>query len=300
MGMTALRTRKKEGKAGAAEKNGGFVLVLVLLVLAVLLALAVDFAYAVYVNVSGLHNLDTLQALSTEGSSLIDSSGNYLLQALAQGTIPVDGENITIPLGDGTTVNFLAGDENAKFNLNTIVQPNGNLNRNAYQSFRRLLNALHLDASIADKVAYWINPAAASGMVTDGKTKRGYLDSTQELQLFIDEASYDTLKNYVTVYGDGLININTAQAPVLMSLSDNISQDLAERVIERRKLEPFQNIGQLSQVAGFESLGMQLAPEITVSSSAISITASAEKDGLVRTVDGVMDTSGKILFWREN
>ncbi len=282
------------------KKNGGFVLVLVLLVLAVLLALAVDFAYAVYVNVSGLHNLDTLQALSTEGSSLIDSSGNLLLQALSQGNIPVDGEDITVPLGDGTTVHFLAGDENAKFNLNTIVQPNGDLNKDAYQSFRRLLKALNLDVTIADKVAYWINPNAAAGSVVEGKTKGGYLDSTQELRAFIDEASYDTLKNYVTVYGDGLININTAQAPVLMSLSDEISQDLAERIIERRKLQPFTNIGEISQVAGFGTLGMQLMQYITVSSSAIHITASAEKDGLDRTVDGVMDTSGKILFWREN
>ncbi|MDA8086918.1 MAG: type II secretion system protein GspK, partial [Nitrospiraceae bacterium] len=143
-----------------SEKNGGFVLVLVLLVLAVLLAMAVDFAYGVYVNVSGLHNLDTLQTLSTEGSSLIDSSANVFLQALAQGGIPLDGEDMTLPVDDGTTVHFVAVDENGKFNLNTLVQPNGDLNKDAYQSFKRLLKALNMDETIADKVVYWINPAA--------------------------------------------------------------------------------------------------------------------------------------------
>ncbi len=273
---------------------------LVLLVLAVLLAMAVDFAYGVYVNVSGLHNLDTLQTLSTEGSSLIDSSANVFLQALAQGGIPLDGEDMTLPVDDGTTVHFVAVDENGKFNLNTLVQPNGDLNKDAYQSFKRLLKALNMDETIADKVVYWINPAAVPDAQVKENSKRGYLDSTEELGLFIDKASYDTLKNYVTVYGDGLININSAQAPVLMSLSDSISQDLAERIIERRKLEPFKNVGELSQVAGFENLGLQLVQYITATSSAIRVTASAERDGLDRTVEGVMDPTGKILFWREN
>ncbi len=292
---------KKPADAGRQDrKNGGFVLVLVLLVLAVLLALAVDFAYGVYVNVSGLHNLDTLESLSTEGSSLIDSSSNVFLQALSQGAIPLDGEDMTIPIDDGTTVHFLATDENAKFNLNTLVQPNGDLDNDAYQSFKRLLSALHLDVSIADKVVNWINPAAVPDAQVNAISKKGYLDSTEELRLLIDGASYDTLKNYVTVFGNGLININSAQAPVLMSLSADISQDLAERIVERRTLQPFQNNGDLSQVAGFEKLGMQLTPYITVSSSAVRITASAQREGLDRTVEGVMDTSGKILFWREN
>ena len=292
---------KNPAATGDADKNGGFVLVLVLLVLAVLLALAVDFAYGVFVNVSGLHNLDTLQSLSTEGSSLIDSSSKVFLQALAMGNIPLDGEDMTIPIDDGTTVYFVAEDENSKFNLNSLVQPNGDLNKDAYRAFGRLLKALNLDKSIEDRVVYWISPnAVPDAQVNNENPKKGYLDSTEELKLFIDRASYDTLKNYVTVYGDGLININSAQAPVLMSLSDNISQDLAETIIERRKLVPFKNVGELSQVAGFENLAMDLTPYITVSSSAIHITASAERDGLDRTVEGVLDTSGKILFWREN
>ncbi len=289
-------------KNSPASQNGGFVLVLVLLVLAAILALAVDFAYGVYVNISGLHNLNTLQYLSVEGSSLIDSSSNVFLQALSSGNIPLNGQAMNIPVDDGTMVNFLAEDENAKFNLNSVVQPNGDLNQDAYKSFKRLLTALKLDTGIADKVAYWINPASAPQGASGNEkyVKKGPLASTEELRLFIDEASYDTLKNYVTVYSDGLININTAQAPVLMSLSDQMTPDLADRVIERRKLEPFKNIGELSLVAGFEKMGMALTPEITVTSSAIRITASAQREGLDRTVECVMDPSGKVFFWRES
>lgn len=305
-----IEARKNKGAAAAKIKktkilsqNNGFVLVLVLLVVAAMLALAVDFAYGVYVNISGLHNINSLQYLSVEGSSLIDSSANAFLQALSQGMIPMDGQDMNIPIDDGTKVHFLAADESAKFSLNSIVQPNGDLNKDAYQAFKRLLSALKLDEGIADKVVFWINPNSLPQSSLSGNlknTKKAPLDSTEELKLFIDEASYDTLKNYVTVYGDGLVNINSAQAPVLMSLSDEMSPGLAERIIERRKLEAFKNTGELSQVAGFEKLGMLLAPEITVTSAAIRVTASATREGLDRTVECVMDPQGKVLFWREN
>ena len=285
-----------------ANANGGFVLILVLLIVAALMAVAVDFAYGVYVNISGIHNLQTMEQLSVEGSSLIDSSAGVFLQALSQGEIPLDEKEMEIPMDDGTDVYFQAGDENSKFNVNTLVSPNGDLNKDAYDSFKRLLKGLNLDEGLADKIVGWINPealpspAAGSGAQS---VKNGFLTSTPELRLFIDRASYDTLKNYVTIYGDGLIDINSATAPVLMSLSDEVTPDLAGRIIERRKLEPFKNTGELSQVAGFERLGMDLAPKITVSSSAVGITASAKREGITRVVEGVLDTTGKILYWRE-
>ena len=294
------------------RERDGFVLILVLLIVAVLMAVAVNFAYEVYVDASGIHNIQLLQELSVEGSSLVESSAAPFLQALSTGQIPLDGQQMQIPLDDGTTVYFQADDENSRFNLNSLVGQNGDLNTEAYQSFERLLKALNLDPAIAGKVVHWINPAALSGGGTfsgSGGTlpggagasyaASGYLTSVPELGLFIDKASYDTLRNYVTVFGDGLIDINSATAPVLESLSDDMSEDLAEQIIERRKLEPFKNIGELSRVAGFEKLGLVLAPKITVSSSAVRIVASATRLGITRIVEGVIDESGNVLYWRE-
>ncbi|MDA8388182.1 MAG: type II secretion system protein GspK [Nitrospiraceae bacterium] len=284
------------------ETDGGFVLILVLLIVAVLMALAVNFAYGVYVNASGIHNMQILEELSVEGSSLIDSSAPPFLQALALGQISLDQQQMEIPIDDGTTVYFQAGDENSRFNLNTLVNQNGDLNKDAYQSFQRLLKALDLDAGIADKVVEWINPAALPEAEAEGEgstVTNGYLTSVPELALFIGKASYDTLKNYVTVFGNGLIDINSAPAPVLESLSGDVSDDRAEQIIEWRKLEPFKNIGDLDKVAGFDKLGMELAPRITVSSSAVRIKASATRQGITRIVEGVLDTSGNILYWRE-
>ncbi len=142
------------------ESERGFVLILVLLILAALMAIATDFAYSVYVNISGIHNMQVLEKLSIEGSSLIDSSAGPFMQSLSQGDIPLDGQQMEIPIDSSTTVYFQADDENSKFNINTLVSQNGDLNKDAYDSFRRLLKALNLDETIADKVVGWIDPQA--------------------------------------------------------------------------------------------------------------------------------------------
>ena len=300
--------RGKKAKSRGAGRSEGFVLILVLLIVAALMALAVNFAYGVYVDASGIHNIQLLQELSVEGSSLVESSAGPFLQALYSGKIPMDGQEMEIPLDDGTTVYFEAGDENSKFNVNTIVAQNGDLNTHAYNSFERLLKALGLDPAIAGKVAEWIHPgvlpyaaAPAPGGAGGASAANGYLTSVPELKLIIDKPSYDTLRNYVTVYtnSDPQININTAPAPVLESLSADLSEDLAEQIIERRKLEPFTNISQLSSVAGFEQLGTVLMPWITASSTAVRVEASATRQDITRVVVAVLDTEGHVLYWRE-
>ena len=297
------------GRVKGADPRGGFVLILVLLIVAALMAVAVNFAYGVYVDASGIHNMQVMEELSVEGSSLIESSAGPFLQALNMGQIPLGGQAMEIPLDDGTTVYFGAGDENSKFNINTLVNQNGSLNTDALQSFESLLKTLGLDPDMAGKVAQWIRqgaqPFASAAPLSGGlsgaagSSANRYLTSVPELKLIIDKTSYDTLRNYVTVFGDGTININTAPAQVLESLP-GVSEDLAGRIIEWRKLQPFQHPGDLSKVAGFEGqLGQTLMTRIGASSSAVRVEASATRQGITRVVVAVLDMAGNVIYWRE-
>jgi general secretion pathway protein K len=58
------------------------------------------------------------------------------------------------------------------------------------------------------------------------------------------------MREYLTVYGDGKININYASAAVLQSLSEDIGPDVAQAIIEWRVEEPFRNVAQLASVPG--------------------------------------------------
>ena len=226
--------------------RSGMALVLVLLIVALITAMVVEFAYGVYVNTNALYNWQTSQKLSFAAKSatklaskLITS--NMLEQYKTRSAFEMSQK---IPFGDlDGTITMRIEDENAKFNLNSLKARDDY----PYQSFKRLLKQLNLKPEIADMVSFWISADTTHrpGGAIDLKSKNAALDSVDELLLIpgIDKESYGKLQPYVTIYGSGegmfSININTADVPVLMSLSDAITKDMAERVITYRQITPF-------------------------------------------------------------
>jgi general secretion pathway protein K len=125
------------------------------------------------------------------------------------------------------------------------------------------------------------------------------MESVPELALIVNADVYSVLSPYVTAFGDGDVNINTASSPVLMSLSDNISEEMAERVITYRERQKFENKGELVN-AGFETaLTAEFIDRITVDPSAYSVRAVAGEQGIKRIIEAVMDSTGNVLYWRE-
>ncbi len=285
--------------------RSGMALVLVLMIVALITAMVVEFAYGVYVNTNALHNWQTSQKLSltaksatTLASRLI--SANMLEQYKTKSVFDISQK---IPFEDiDGIITLRIEDENAKFNLNSLKHPDG------YDFFVRLLRILDLNPDIANIVSYWINSSTENRPQNAGniQPKNAYLDSIDELLLIpgIDRQSYDKLLPYVTIFGSGeglfLININTADVPVLMSLSDAITRDMAENVITYRQLIPFTDKSQIQNVAGFESgsVSNPLMGHIVKDSSAFHIIATAESGGIRRIVESVLQ-GGRVRYWKE-
>jgi general secretion pathway protein K len=201
-------------------------------------------------------------------------------------------------------------DENSKFNVNTIVGPDGRtLNATAYNSFKRLLNNLSLDEKIADRIADWID-SDSDPRLADSETgaKNAALDSVDEILLIngISEKDYETLLPYVTVYGtrDNLIvNINGAEKPVLMCLSEAITDDLAQNLINYRNASPFGKNSEISNVAGFTSTVVDpIMANIDVKGSVYRVTSTAESGGVKRIIETVLSVSPSsvtVSYWKE-
>ena len=289
----------------------GMALVLTLLVVALLTALVAEFSYGVYVSTSALHNWATSQKLSvaarsavTLGSRLISENASrypYTYPGLVEIMQKSPFEDL-----DGI-ISVRIEDENAKFNLNTL----GGLaagfgtdkDKDPYHSFRRLLAALDLRTEIADRVSYWID-STTEHRPPDGTgvSKDGPLDSIDELLLIpgIDADTYERLRPHVTIYSDKRININSADIPVLMSLSDAVTRQMADTIVRYRENTPFQNTAEIIRVSGFGSVGTQLMGYIAVRSSAFRVTATAESGGIRRIIESVLDGSGKVVkYWKE-
>jgi type II secretory pathway component PulK len=187
--------------------------------------------------------------------------------------------------------------------------PNNTVNKTEYESFKRLLKHLNLDEKIADKIADWIdNDNEPRLEKSEEGTKNAYMDSVSELCLIIDSKSYEKLLPFITVYGIGniyanTININSASIPVLIAFDDSMTDELAERIVNYRSVEPFQQTSDIVKVAGFEgSLGQSLMGRITVKASNFRIISEASVNGIKRIIESVVGMtygSFTISYWQE-
>jgi len=59
------------------------------------------------------------------------------------------------------------------------------------------------------------------------------------------------LPDVLTVYGEGLLDLNTAPPLVIQSLSERLTPDLARRIVKRRREQPFTSVTQLKELPGF-------------------------------------------------
>ena len=153
-----------------------------------------------------------------------------------------------VPIGEATLSGCLV-DMQGKFNLNNLVDAEGNASPPFVDQFTRLLQVLNIDASKSQAVVDWDDenvdatvPDGAeddyySGLEVPYKTSNSSFSSVSELQLIKgfspsveDElADYELLLPHVTVLPAELgvtpLNVNTATPELLSSLSD-FMQDL--------------------------------------------------------------------------
>lgn len=143
----------------------------------------------------------------------------------------------------------------------------------------------------------------------------------EEEILFAPSANVEALSMtlpFITVLGDGKVNINTIPREVFISMVLNTGADIGvaevlyDRVIRsRRRGEWFASLeaseagkllaGEGDQLSPKELTVMQtLLPKLCVESGLFRITAQAERNGIRRTVQCVYERgTGKILRWGE-
>jgi general secretion pathway protein K len=289
----------------------GVALVVVLLALVLLTAMVVEFSYGVYTGTNDLYNWRDAQRLSVMAKSGVNVSANLLSN---KDMVSQYTESIEMPIENpfedfNGIITVRIEDEDAKFNLNAIIPVNGYLDKsdlnNPYNCFIRLLKALSLDIKIADRLVDWLNKKRES-ILSDSSVaaKNSALDSVDELLLIngISRKDYDKLLPYVTVSKkrDNLIvNVNRAEAPVLMSLADGISEEKAKNVIQRRKGAPFTENKMQQQFK--DATGISLGSDrIRTDGTVFCIKSSASSGGVKRVIETVLDTTTNMVqYWKE-
>jgi len=141
-------------------------------------------------------------------------------------------------------------DLQGRFNINNLLDGNGEIDQPSFEQYERLLTALGLDVRLAGITADWLDadqvegiPDGAedslySGLTPSYRTANQRMANITELAALdgMDRASFEILLPHVTALpGRTAINVNTATREVLQSLGPNIRESDAEGLIALRE-----------------------------------------------------------------
>ncbi|MDE1960112.1 MAG: type II secretion system minor pseudopilin GspK [Xanthomonadaceae bacterium] len=140
----------------------------------------------------------------------------------------------------GGTIAAQMSDLNGRFNLNNL-DPAYDTQGVWLGKFVLLLNALKLDPAIANHIVTWMDtttPASADDQfylaqsVPYRRALRPFAHVSElRLVAVVDGETYAALAPYVTALPKGTpINVNTASVPVLMTLSSNMTREMAQAI----------------------------------------------------------------------
>ena len=153
------------------------------------------------------------------------------------------------------------------------------------------------------------------GLATPYKCGNGPLLYPEELllvkgfsrKLLYGDGQHQGLMGYLTTAGqDGRININTAPAPVLQALADNLEEEEAQKLVEFRADKDNRDLlarpDWYHRVEGFPGDVVLDQKLITTSSSWFRITVTATLDQIQRTGEGLLHRQDNqeqvLLYWQ--
>jgi general secretion pathway protein K len=244
------------------------------------------------------------------------------------------GEN-AVTLDQGQCL-IKVSQESGKININLLKEKNGKLNRSRIDHLLKLIDTLNrnasgdslIDYSIVPSIIDWVdsddivtslpfikhnNRGAESGHYSrsspPGKCRNAPVEIVEEL-LAVNGMSLESLgrlRDYLTVYGDGKINVNSASKPILASLSEQMDAALAQIIVERRRLKPFESVAELRDLPGMtDSLYYSINKTLTVdpTDQYYNVTSVGNIDNLACTVTAILkmnESTGsvKVVLYRE-
>ncbi|MBN2033368.1 MAG: type II secretion system minor pseudopilin GspK [Deltaproteobacteria bacterium] len=319
MGNTAGKRNRK------AER--GTALVLTLLIITTLAGLTIGFSgeSGVELTLAG-YSRDSYKAYLTAkagidaGMALLAYDEDPAMDSLNEDWAQLDEAFFTLQglETEGIAVSGGIADESGKINLNLLRNNDGEINETREEHIRRLFLALGLKEEMVNPILDWLDGDDVE--MQDGAEAYYYenLDDPYPCgngpfltpgQIFlvkgmgkIKQFEGKRLLDYITIYSDGKVNINTAPKEVLQCLSESMDAAMADAIIEFRKDEDFMGIDDLKKVPAISGeVFAEIRDWITVKGSTFSIDFSVNANGAaaeIRTY--VLREGGKTrpIYWQ--
>lgn len=210
-----------------------------------------------------------------------------------------------LPVDDGMVAGEIA-DANRYFNFNDLIDREGKAVPEAVAIVRRLFTLMEVKPQLVDPLVDWIDAdevPSGSGGAEDFhyydrpyRVKNSYLDRWQELSLIdgFDADVLEKLKAVATVRavpqtGKTTVNINTADAKVLMAIFPKMTEVDADELIGQRPYEQVDDaINGKAWAAGVDTARLSVASDafIVRTDALFGRARWREETLLTRTADG--------------
>jgi general secretion pathway protein K len=224
-------------------------------------------------------------------------------------------------------------DESGKIQVNQLIDRNGNYNALQQNLLKRFLALEEFGIipeereDIVNSIKDWIDPDNEStdfgeessyyeALETPYSCRNAPLESLEELLLIkgiTKDIVYGTsetpgISDFLTIHGDGKININTADALVLKALSDQIDDDMAMDMVVYREDEDgyldneedyLKNPTWYKDVPGMQDVSIS-QNIITTSSTYFKVQTKGFQVDMVKRSSAVVERKGdelKLLSW---
>lgn len=325
-------------------KKKGAVLIIALWILSMLVLLAISIGRRTSIELRLLkYHLSRSQAFHLARAAIeriyaeknMDEAGGYdTLNEDWSNKLKADGEPLfnDFPLGNGTftlkynqadTDYYGMQDESSKLNINKLLdndsQPIDARKKEFQNLIERVLNSSDPETMVTNFID-WIDQDNKDVTFHNGEiqAKNSCLDRLEELTMVEGFSIEDInkLSDYITIYTDGSININTAPQEVLSSLccdtdGNSLGNKAAEEIIAYRNsaenagVKPIENIDALltSKIISAKEKEI-LDSRSAVQSSFYKINSQAEVSGVKKEISAVINfnqnTAPKYLYWYED
>ena len=184
---------------------------------------------------------------------------------------------------EGGTVAGRLEDMQGRFNINNLVDEEGQRSAEDVARFVNLLNAVGLSEELVSPIVDWLDkdtePTFEGGWGAEDdeytsldvpyRTGNQLMRSPSELLLVkgVTSEIYQQLAPFISALPTRTrINVNTAPAEVIMSLSADITQGDAEAVVAVREETPFESVQEFTD--------QDMMPESLADSQALSVTSN--------------------------
>jgi type II secretory pathway component PulK len=235
------------------------------MVVVLLEVLVADLAYYSYLSLKGARNFSR----DLQNTAAVDGSLRVVCEALSRRSLSWSDRQALLDhgvqgfvLGDAE-VGVRIEDEGGKLNLNLLAHADWELSEIARQELISLFHAQGQDTALVDRMADFV---IAEQLVpeTDELYKATPILLLEEL-LQVEGVTHEflfgpeyrdaggtfALARYVTCWGSGRVNINTASRDVLEAVLTGIRPEMAETILNLRASEPFISV---HEVTGFFDL----------------------------------------------